>query len=1190
VLQGAVGLFDQLKSIEKLSFEKDTTKFQMAQAGFGLGQSVSGFAGMLGAQQGAGGLLAGIGGAIGAASQIPGMDIAGGIIGAAVEMLPIFQEGGDETIGTIRDTFGKISVEFKKADEGLSGPVESFIDTWTSTTQAIVASFGGTITDFADLGIKIRQEGDETFFRIRDVMGNTIREFTDESEALAFAVSQLLQQSEISGLSDFMQQAISGLDADNIEELQNTLRILGEVDIALSAQPVTQVSEAFRSLTVEAVDVKNALNDVGASMDAYIAWENKRIQAIKDGVEAARQSIVGFPDISGAITQFADEAAALESELDKVAKSRQAQAEELLQVAEAAEQNAQSQQRLLGTVHDVGMGFRMLDGEMERGFEGMVNFGGAAHTARKEYEDFVASMGEMPEALDPKAVTEAINSGAAQGGLTFINTINGLAEKGLIKLTSEEQLKLRQQALQLEQIIAIAQLNSAQAQFEAILALEQVSGAARDSIVSLLADIPGLIEQIGSASFQVGGGGSGRRAGGGRRQERQREQEEAQKRLEEFNATLQRLSLNSTTAARDLGDLAATLSDISAEAVEAATAGASAVDLFRFQQLRLRELARETTDPFTSFGREGFRAESVSIEQQRRAAIERARLIAEAQSEALGVSFDVLCDRMVEDINAGAARMERALVRSLIDSLGLPLEAARGEAMDFAKQMKSLDQALASGAITGRRYRQLIDQIQAAQAQALGGDVLALVDEFYGEIGGGEEFRRQLVMANFEIELQTLRLRYEALVAENALAEEAMARIGGFLDFMESNPPDWDSYFDGVQENIDEVSRGGRGGRGGGAGAGAATATTGLSQLLDSIRSFIDGFNAIDLGPFSQMANDFLSSISTFESDLDQELGTVLAGFTVEDRAEKIVRQVFGSAIQLEDLTREQLEQLAALDISGIPGFAAGMEDIFDVLLGLEDAEALKPQAIANILDAYEGTTEASSALQAELDAINSEFLDVINALEMMEAGSDALTRAQEEHQRRLEEFYESALEGVRSLGDEIRGGAFGGVSGRERVRLARENFEELRARAEAGDLSAVEQLRAAMDELIAAEQAFTGGAGPEFNRILAELMAFSDEFDIPIPDPEPLPADPALLSNTEMQTELLTTSADLLDLQLSKQEDANAILLNLFGQLQTMTTNATQAAGDAREVGLATVDAIRDIDLTTTQRGSANE
>jgi tape measure domain-containing protein len=1083
----------------------------------------------------------------------------GGVVGAFVK------KGADDFHSHMEGVAGEANLVVTMAEGDLAevaDKIKTSVDGYLNAVQGMI----GDTLDFDLSGFKIDIRGDEV-----TVLANGIQQtFSDLNQAIDFFIHGVLDaQENLAGLGPNMEAALKRISSTttatgDTDRMMEALNIASALDFEETGVRQDLIAARERELRI--------IRDFGIPMEAYLDYKNQEMETLKRTLVTQAAGITDWAGNLEALAKQLDTVNNTTAAQTEIALKRKAEIEALMaaqsasvaatqQVTEATNVAAGSTlvytqmsedfdaaaqaAAMAGAGYNAALyqqgtfyggnvqGIQQQTSAMDAQTQANVNAAQTAHQYQKELDLINAGLEGIPEGFDPEEMQRSIDAQVAGAAASIGNMILSFAEKGLIDLSADERIEIRKQLFELERVSAIAQLFATQTQIEAMLALGVVSANVTGILESFLGNIPNYLNQIANAGFKPGGNISG---GGGRNKQRQEEQrraaEEAQKTLEEFAGTLRTLELNASTATRTLGDLANQIDDINRRAQEALAAGADPADVRRFQGLEFSGMMRDTVSPFSSFGRDTFRDQSVDIEQQRRAAIEEARLIAEAKADALGVSFDVVFDRAEEEINSGAARMQRALTRDLIDSFGLPLQEVRKNMRVFGKQLNDLEQSYRAGNITQRRYKKLIKEIQDAQAAALSGDVLGMLDKYYTEVEGREDFRRQQAMANFELELATSRLRFDLLVAEGALAQESIDTIGGFISFMENNPPDWDKFFEGAD--------GGAGGSfsssfgGGFTGTNMAQAGVDLDALISSIRSFVRGFESINMGQFEQTAHDYISTIAGFQEELNSELADNVEGGSGKlwEHARKVARNFLGDqTLQLDDLTDEQLQLLSDADLSGIMGFVNGVGDVFDAMMALDEAEALKPKAIENILKAYKKIPQETSALAGEFRAINTDFADAMAALEMLGASESDLYEARLEHARQLLEFEQKALADIRAVGADIEGGqVFGNATARQRVGIAESRLAGLRARIEADptDFEAIEAFGPAMREVLDARQQLTGGVGPEFTLALERIKALSESFELNLGDEQT--AEEMAQATAEQHSALLAEQTDAIN------------------------------------------------------------
>jgi hypothetical protein len=110
-----------------------------------------------------------------------------------------------------------------------------------------------------------------------------------------------------------------------------------------------------------------------------------------------------------------------------------------------------------------------------------------------------------------------------------------------------------------------------------------------------------------------------------------------------------------------------------------------------------------------------------------------------------------------------------------------------------------------------------------------------------------------------------------------------------------------------------------------------------------------------------------------------------------------------------------------------------------------------------------------------------------------LEAGLSAseMARLQAAGQAAIEDFWRGVTQPIRDFYDSMGLSQFSPAGGRERLGQAQSEFESLVARLQANprDLEALEQLTGAAQAFLGEAQAFTGGQGPLYSRIFAQVQ-----------------------------------------------------------------------------------------------------
>jgi len=927
-------------------------------------------------------------------------------------------------------------------------------------------SVGFMVTDLDKIGVQVRADGEKFQLLINDTVFGVFESFESAfAEGLRIAVGE----ASLEGIGPILSEALGrvgfGRTVEELAPLIPLLRQLDDVNAGLTVTYSAAKTTADQWLTSLDITSEQLLR-LGVSIGDVTAFREREIQAQKDQILASGAALAG---VSLNLGRFAEWAAAAEA------------------FGDAQETEIARQEALLAAVESriAEPTSGPLDGKGEVGGGGR-DAGDAAGEASGPIGDFgkaIAMSGKQAEEAAGRISQSFIDmireSVAIQGELGFLSEIASFQEAFGVQVMGNQELQM---------MIAELEFRSAQIRIQLLVRELELNAASLGITEAQMEAWRGFAQEIAAFEFSD----AKVRGGGGRRKQKQEEQrraaEAAAQELESFTEELTVLSRNAGSASGTLGDLAAQLAEVAQNAAAAAEAGMSAADAAEFQRLQLQQIRRDFLEPFSTEGRrENFISAEQDIEQTRRAAMEEAALIAAEQAENLGIPVEVAFRAMEETINDWARRMNRDLVAEMVDGLNLPLENTRKSMRESRKAFKDLRLSFERGAISSRKYESLLEQVHDAQEAALGGDLLNLIDQYYGEIEGGEEFRRKLEIMRFELEMANMNLRFQMLVAEGMLAQEAIDTLGGFLEFMNANPPDWDAYFAGA------TTGGGGGGGGGGSGSplppSSGDVAADITNLAAAIRDFIRGFESTDVGRFETQARDWIAAFEDFDREVGDAMNLDLGGMSARDRLNQFA-QSFGMTIE------ELIASGNALDLADLIPEGHVFHDqliaVLEAMIADADLGDLEAAAPGKLLDMYRGTLDVTSALQSELDAINAEYLDITTALDLMGGSAEQLAEAGQIHLDQLEAFWARATEGIKDLLQELTGGASGGLSGRAVLENAQSRYQSLRDRLATNpqDLDALSQIEEATRDYLAAAQAFTGGSGPIYSRIVADVIA----------------------------------------------------------------------------------------------------
>jgi len=279
------------------------------------------------------------------AAQIAFDEILAGIFGpwgALISILfgGVFQVGAQEAFAelTVLDQQLQLTAHTINAvgtawEQNLTPVLQAFVDNIISTTNLILAEFGG-ILESGQFGFKIRT-GPETDI-VRVFYLGLVAEFENQADAVSFLIAKIISESTVSGLSVSMSEAIARTDFSSIEELVSALDFARSIDLAIGTplqQFISRVASDARILMITAADLGINLNRAAQAMI---------IQA-QAAVDQAAAFVLSAAGMDPAIAQWQQ----LNDNIAIVSKEGIAQLEEELQKAlEAAVRAAQTQERV----------------------------------------------------------------------------------------------------------------------------------------------------------------------------------------------------------------------------------------------------------------------------------------------------------------------------------------------------------------------------------------------------------------------------------------------------------------------------------------------------------------------------------------------------------------------------------------------------------------------------------------------------------------------------------------------------------------------------------------------------------------------------------------------------------------------------------------------------------------------------
>jgi TP901 family phage tail tape measure protein len=957
--------------------------------------------------------------------------------------------------------------------------------------------------------------------RIRVVANGIERVFHEMDEALAFFAQGVLSANATAeGITPNIQALFNSLAGPEVvaslEEIQAGIELAQRLDLAAI------------SFSNDMVNRERELLDLAAKFNLNrqqtIALINQEIQARRDSIAQTSLSIRGAKDYTSAILAITEEMEQFNKESDSLSKSRDERIalikEELAareqgtsvmgESTEALQANAEGARGFRDGAFAAGEGFDRVSDSAQEGTEA---FDGLEREILKTVDstaDLEAELAALEEAeqvakFQAEEIQKLWDTAAAEAGQSLITMIQSIA--GPTALIAEQ-----------EQFRHFTTLTALGAQIEAAKILlatsEAMSDAARAALTTVITEGERVLEGLLTGEIEFPPIEPPKFAAGPSRrdqaeEERQRREEEAAQTLQEFNTELERMEFNASTASGSLGDFIFRLREITAAADEAAAAGASAADVQRSQSLALEREEEQLLDPFRATQRPSTARDLGQVSQQEQDALERARLLAEAQAQVLGKPVEDLFAEMERVIVNGASRARRAIVTDLVQSLGLPREQIRKSTLGTVRTVRSLTKAYGEGELSGRRYADIIDQVTQQQSSSLVNDLLSAVDN----LGLSNEKTAEITQRMAEIErlemIANFRLRIRLLQKEQILTDEALADALELLNILETSSV----------ETLDEVEDAGRRASSSLSEVSSSVSTM-TDDLAEAIRQFVQEFNKVGIGPFQSQAQTWIDAITDFERRIREALVAPTPSGSIGQVIGFAAQGLFGIVGTVEEVLA-QIQELNETDQQDILDRLRGLSgqtgdtwdqaaDAFEAWMEGLDLATVRLQAADKILGEYGKSLQSTNELQQQLDTINIQFMDAVNALNLLNASANQLAEAEAIRQQHLANFIDQAFSGVDALIGRILGGAFGGVSPLDLASEAAESFSDLVRRtlddANGFDFEALQGLEGAGEDAIQRLIGLTGGEGEEFQRLLAEILADLQEVrsaGIDIEDPE---------------------------------------------------------------------------------------
>lgn len=205
----------------------------------------------------------------------------GGIVGSAIK------KGADEGIAILELTAYDVAATIAKNEGGLGDILSDVGESIDQAIDQVLAALGGELVGIPNVGIKIRDD------LVSVTVGNVRARFKEMDEAISFAVSQILQQGEITGgLSENVKAALENSVADTLEGLLSDVdfaRAIDQVGLDEVEIAIQDLMARFRANMQRAVELGLDTSKVGLSFGLELTELRNQLLGIQEDPRAALQ-------------------------------------------------------------------------------------------------------------------------------------------------------------------------------------------------------------------------------------------------------------------------------------------------------------------------------------------------------------------------------------------------------------------------------------------------------------------------------------------------------------------------------------------------------------------------------------------------------------------------------------------------------------------------------------------------------------------------------------------------------------------------------------------------------------------------------------------------------------------------------------------------------------------------------------
>lgn len=211
---------------------------------------------------------------------------AGGVLGSFIK------KGADEALGNLRLDSGKVVTQIYKAEGGLGRTLDQLGSRISDALKRIMDSLGASIDQLPAISVKVRDGVISVW------VGAVNARVKEMDEAISFAVTEILKQGDVYGLSDTIRTVLKNTVALDLDQLAADLEFgqwyerLGLRDAAVSL--LDQIAE-FRTKFRQAIELGLDTAPIGEWLGRQLELMRNNLLGIQESPEdALRKNVAAF--------------------------------------------------------------------------------------------------------------------------------------------------------------------------------------------------------------------------------------------------------------------------------------------------------------------------------------------------------------------------------------------------------------------------------------------------------------------------------------------------------------------------------------------------------------------------------------------------------------------------------------------------------------------------------------------------------------------------------------------------------------------------------------------------------------------------------------------------------------------------------------------------------------------------------